>query len=732
MRRLRVCSPEKSRTHRSIDEPQMMRVREADSVILGGNGKFLLGLKLLASCLFALTCVFPAYGAREIHARRAAVQIRVDGRIENNEWPESLFQSGFTQMEPRKGEPSTETTRVAVQFDEDHLYVAFICLKSYPDPVVAEQTRRDQLEKVDDVVAVCLDTYHDLRSAYWFMSNCLNTQVDMRISDDAKYTDINWDGGWTVKTAVGDRGYTAEFAIPFKTIRFSRSKKSWGINFGRFIPKTLETSYWSGALDVDFRVSQSGLLTGLELPEVDSEFHIIPYVTARVETFSGQSWNLCNGTDQGLDVEFRYRSNITGNATVNPDFATVEGDRERINMTRWELSFPEKRKFFLEGSEMFQNRIQAYYSRRTGEIDFGGKTIGKVGPYAFAVIGVKARAVDDNPVTSDDESFPQYYTGVFRMKRDVFKSSTVGMLFVDKEWDGGFNRVLSLDGVFHFPGDFHFTTQFVAGAPGPLKENYGGFVRLVRENNIYHYHLRYTELGERLKESVNGVGFIRDDDRRELDSAVRYKWWVKKSGVEYLYYFSNYNIYWSKTDGQLRSWEIVQELSCYLSNKFSLSTEFVRDYQLFEKGFNNHSIEVSLGYNTEEWSASELNAQFGRNFDRNFWMITGSTKFKIHDKLSAESELRRLDFDPDPSSESTWLGIATINYQFTPDLFIRLFTQYRSSSDRIYVYGLFGWRYKLPNSALYVVYTRDDFDRTGLERKKNEIFFFKCAYDFVL
>ena len=629
-------------------------------------------------------------------------------------------------MEPNPGKPSREKTSAAVQYDDKNIYVAIVCHKSYPGPVIARETRRDQLVKQDDVVCVVLDTYHDSRSAFWFMTNALNSQVDARISDDGKSLDTNWDTGWEVRTTVSDSGWSAEFAIPFESLRFSASQKSWGVNFGRFIPKTLETSYWAGETDDDFRVSRFGVLTGLEPSRAASELRFIPYTTLRYETFSGDRWN--NMT--GLDLEYRYKNNITMNLTCNPDFATVEGDREQINMTRWELSFPEKRKFFLEGGELFQSRITPFYSRRIGEINFGGKAIGKTGPCTFAVIGVNAKSTGDNPLTSGDESFPEYNIGVVRLKRDVLKSSTIGMTLIDKEWHGGSNRVLSLDGVFNLPNQFYFTTQIVTGAPGILKKNYGGFLRLARENNIYHYHLRYTEYAENFKKSVNGVGFITDDNRRELDAAVEYKWWLKKSGIEYVRYSSNYNCFWAKTGGTLRSWEIVQELEVYLINKFSGAVHFIRDYQLFEKGFHNYDLFLEAGYNTEEWSATEVSYQSGRNFDLDYRMVTGETRFKIHDKFSIEYELRKLHFHPDPDNESTWLNIATFNYQFTPDLFVRLFTQHRSENNRVYVYGLFGWRFKLPNSAIYFVYTRDDFDQPELSRTRNEIFFLKLAYDF--
>jgi len=297
----------------------------------------------------------------------------------------------------------------------------YFSIEFYSDGTKSRETRRDQLMKQDDVVAVVFDTYHDSRSAFWFMTNALNSQVDMCISDDGKSLDTNWDTRWEVKSAVYDSGWTAEFAIPFQSIRFEPAKKIWGINFGRFIPKTLETSYWAGETDDDFRVSKFGILTGLEYDRTASELHFIPYTTQRYETFSNEKWN--NMT--GLDLEYHYKNNITANLTYNPDFATVESDREQINMTRWELSFPEKRKYFLEGGELFKSRITPFYSRRIGEINFGGKVIGKTGPYAFAVIAVNAKATDDNPLTSNDESFPEYNLGVVRLKQDVLKSSTV-------------------------------------------------------------------------------------------------------------------------------------------------------------------------------------------------------------------------------------------------------------------------------------------------------------------
>lgn len=175
--------------------------------------------------LIILLLYFSNSYAKEIQAHKTQIKISLDGKVAETEWDSSYFQSNFIQMEPNPGNLSAEKTAVAVQYDDKKIYVAFICYKSYPDPVIARITRRDQLEKEDDVVIVVLDTYHDSRSAFWFMTNALNSQVDMRISDDGKSLDTNWDAGWEVKTAISDSGWTAEFAIPFKSLRFDPRQK---------------------------------------------------------------------------------------------------------------------------------------------------------------------------------------------------------------------------------------------------------------------------------------------------------------------------------------------------------------------------------------------------------------------------------------------------------------------------------------------------------------------------
>ncbi|RKY89704.1 hypothetical protein DRQ09_00910 [candidate division KSB1 bacterium] len=672
---------------------------------------------------------------RIIYARKTDEEIKIDGNLFEKSWEKVSPQADFIQLEPHKGKLATEKTEVKVLYNEENLYIGFKCYTSSPSDIIASITRRDQLlgsghqsRKSDDNVVIIIDTFNDMRNGYCFAINPLGTQLDMKIANDGRSRDTNWDSGWKAKAQKHKWGWSAEFSIPFKIMRFNISKNMvWGINFGRFISKKLETDWWSGRMDEDFRISQGGILMGLDILKKEKDLHLIPYSTSRQEKITSKNIQGRWKEEIGLDIEYNPISNLTSNFTINPDFASVEGDREQINLTRFELQFPEKRRFFLEGSELFRNRIRVFYSRRIGNILYGGKATGKFKKYNIAMINVQAEKVQDDPYTDNNESFPEANISVFRAQRDILKSSTIGLLAVNKQWKGGYNRVVSLDATLNLPYHLYGTAQFVGSWPGNLTKGSAFFLRLERRSNIYDYHLRYTNLGEEFRERVNPVGFIRDDDRHELDSAVRYKWWIKGKKLDYIDYRSNYNIYWSHKK-ILRSYDIWERLRFYFVNKLSIETMYDYEFKLFEKRFFNNKKSIKIGYNTEEWTSKEIEFQWGKNFDRDYKLYSASAKFKPSRKLSIEYSLKRLIFNPDPNNNTTFINILICNYQFNPDLFIRLFVQNNSSIDRYYIYSIFGYRFRPPYSAIYVVFTNDRFCSLHKTIETNRILFLKFSY----
>ncbi len=690
------------------------------------TNKYLI-LFLIFSILFQVKILY-AQNIRSIKAVRTPIPPKIDGFLEDNVWTQSEPSTDFIQLEPHLGEKATEKTEVKVLYDDENIYISFKCYSK--SGVVASITRRDQTGKNDDHVAIILDTFHDMRSGYVFAINPLSTQVDLKITNDGRRTDTEWDSGWKAKALIEDWGWAAEFAIPLKILRFNINENmTWGINFGRFIAKKLEMVYWSGKMKEDLRVSQGGILTDLDIKQKLKDLHIIPYNTSRYEKITEQNiegrWN----EEFGLDVEYNPYPNLTSNFTLNPDFASVEGDREQINLTRFELSFPEKRRFFLEGSELYRTRIKVFYSRRIGDIKFGSKIIGKKGKYNFAAANFQAENVEDAPVAFNS---PESNITVTRLQRDILKSSTIGLIGINKTFSGGYNRVLSLDATLNLPHNLHGTAQFVGSWPGKFFNGLGYFLRLEKITNLYNYHLRYTSLGSEFKKRVNPVGFIREDNRHEFDAAAEYKFWVKKKGVEFIFWDSNYKIYWDH-DRVFKSGDVWEAVQFYFSNKMSISGYYKYEYKLYEKGFYNNIKEITLGYNTEEWASKSFSYSTGRNFYDDFKLYSGELNFKLSKNLSVEYSLKRLNFYPDFEKRTTFINILVLNYQFTPDLYIRVFTQNNTVNDRYYIYSIFGYRFKPPFSAFYLVFTNNEFEQQTIPKpttQTNRIIFLKFSHSF--
>jgi hypothetical protein len=217
--------------------------------------------------------------------------------------------------------------------------------------------------------------------------------------------------------------------------------------------------------------------------------------------------------------------------------------------------------------------------------------------------------------------------------------------------------------------------------------------------------VRYTHLGDRVRDNLNSIGRIADDDRRELDSAVSKTIWIRSGAFEQIQYDSNYNIYWGQT-GTLRSWQVDQSVEVEFRNRLSAEVSLTEEYKLFEKDFRNRQIGLQVGYNTREYQSVSAGVEFGRNFDADFQLWDVSARYKVTDQLSAEYSLERLVLDPDPEGESTWIHVIRANQFFTKDLFLRVFFQTNSAIDRKNLQAVFVWRYRPPFGSIQVAYQK--------------------------
>ena len=413
----------------------------------------------------------------------------VDGVIDADEWRDAARVADFIQFEPNRGEPAALETEVAVLYDDAHLYVAFVAYD--PEPLMGQMTQRDAQLWNDDSVQIYLDTFHDGRSGYFFMTNVLGTQLDGRLAEDGTTNDSTWDAPWVSATQQTDFGYTVEVSIPLNALPYAAGDDTtWGVNFARSRRRTLERSYWSGPVDHWGRMSQAGDLVGLDVPLPARRHQVIPYALSQAQAGSSPDASF------GLDVRYALTPQTSAYATLNPDFATIEADQEEINLTRFELNLTEKRQFFIDGQELFNQRIQTFYSRRIGDISGGAKVLGTQGGWSFAALSTQSTL----PGSRDGANYT-----VARMRRDVASRSNIGFLLANRSHDGRHQGSAEIDANLFFTQTFGFTGQFVKSYGEFGRGSVAFFARPSYDSATGHAHVRYTHLGDRFADNVGDV-----------------------------------------------------------------------------------------------------------------------------------------------------------------------------------------------------------------------------------
>ncbi len=392
-------------------------------------------------------------------------RVQIDGALTEPAWQGSPDIANFVQVEPKPGEKPTEATKVWVAHNQDALYIAVRCEDGSPGQIVATEMSRDAGLWENDNIEIVLDTFHDHRNAYYFATNAVGALVDGRITENQGPAK-EWDGVWNVRTRVDDRGWTAEFEMPFKTIGFDPNLRDWGFNISRYLSRGRETSRWaSPSLDVQLsQAVRAGHLTGLEGLSQGVGLDIKPYgITGFTrDTEAAELWK--GKGDGGADVFYRITSNLISSTTVNTDFAETEVDVRQVNLTRFPLFFPEKRAFFLEDAGIFEfarggegghyeggggGDLLPFFSRRIGLLEgnevpvrVGEKLTGKVGRFDLGLLDVQT----GNLTQENVRIAPGKNLAVGRVKANFGSQSYIGVLFTNGDPTGAAgNQVGGLD-----------------------------------------------------------------------------------------------------------------------------------------------------------------------------------------------------------------------------------------------------------------------------------------------
>ncbi len=303
----------------------------------------------------------PAAPARPATAVRARGPIAIDGRLDDEAWALATPIADLHQREPDEGQPATERTEVRFAYDDDALYVGARMFDPEPDKIVRRLSRRDA-EVSSDLVRVFLDPHHDHQTGVMLTVSAAGSQGDAWLSNDFD-RDESWDGVWDAAVTVDAEGWTAELRIPFSQLRFSPGDhQTWGLNVSRLIQRRHEEDWWALVPRNDERLTSAfGHLDGLDGIRPRRHLELLPYATTSVERLgTAQAGDPFNGTNRfaggaGLDLKWGLTSSFTLDGTINPDFGQVEVDPAVVNLTAFETFFEEKRPFFLEGAQQFDN-----------------------------------------------------------------------------------------------------------------------------------------------------------------------------------------------------------------------------------------------------------------------------------------------------------------------------------------------------------------------------------------
>ena len=703
----------------------------------------------------------PAAASVAVEAYRAETAPSLDGRVGEAEWAGASVFSGFVQQQPHENEPSTELTEVRVLYDEQFLYIGVICFDREPGRIVVTQSRRDGDLADTDSIQIVLDTYNDDQSAFLFGTNPLGLEYDGQIASEGAAGGAlggvgtgfggggsqrgqlagfnrNWDGDWNVAASITGRGWEAELAIPFKTLRYRNAPDPvWGFNVMRNIRRKNEQSFLAPVPRVYdiYRVSLAADLKGLR-PPPRRDLRAIPYgVAASNEEQAAGTTKRDGSVTAGLDVKWGVTPNVTADFTVNTDFSQVEADEEQVNLTRFDLFFPEKRSFFLENAATFQfgepQAVDLFFSRRIGltssgqpiGILAGARLSGQAGPYQLGFLNMQTETTVDD-VTGALLAPANNYT-VARVKRQVFHRSDVGAIFVnrfstgDYASAGGENRAYGADANLAVSENgkiFAFLAR--SDTPSEVGSDYSGRALYDYRNNDWNLRAGYTQVGERFNAEVGfvpRVGFRRPELQIEFTPQPKGIPWIRRFSphalVQRFYGF----------DGDLQTALGHYDFEVQLENGgqtgFLLERRSDRPeepFTIFRDREGNQVVIPPGLYTWNEWLAyfqSNPSAPifidsiygFGSFYDGTFNRISLDSGFRVGARFLAAFGFLRNDIDLPGGAFVSNLIRATATYSFTVNTLVQALVQYNNQSELASANVRFAWLNR-SGTGLFVVF----------------------------
>jgi hypothetical protein len=638
-------------------------------------------------------------------ASRITTAPAIDGTLDERVWLEAEALTGFVQAEPFEGEPASQLTEVRILYDDQAIYVGVVCYDGDPSSIVTTDTRRDPSLGEMDSFQMIFDTFHDRQNGFVFGTNAAGAQYDAQVRDQGDQAE-SWDGSWEVRTTTNAASWIAEFRIPLRTLRYGPAPQTWGVNFFRNIQRTRERTYWSPLARVYAlgRLSSAGELRGLNLG-TPRNFKFLPYVvgSANRNFTPGATTDL--DRDVGFDAKFGITPSTNLDVTYNTDFAQVEVDTQQINLSRFNLRFPEKRPFFLENSGLFAigkgDELDLFFSRRIGldedgllvPIRGGARLSGKVN-------GVNVGAL--NMQTDDAGTRPGSNFSVLRVSRELRNRSGIGAMFVNRSAtgslarDGDWNRTWGADARYGI-GEHVTVAGFAARTetPGLTGRDFAYNLDSEYNDGQHRFGVEYGRTGEDFNPEV---GFLEKEDgyRRIL---FRYHETMRQEGIRRWGFreWQPHAIYtrYDFLDGGLSNAELHIDNHWDWENGNRIDTAINGTWEGFRAPFEIYpGVVIPVGEHgglrfklnsfsdRRKWIYARLQWDAGR-------FLTGTQnspnlQVVIQDggRLTIDTNWSYRRISLPQGAFNTNLGNMRVTYNFSPSVFVQSLLQYNDRTDR--------------------------------------------------
>ena len=688
-------------------------------------------------------------GQATVRAIRLDAPIVMDGLLTEAVYEEVPAITGFIQQEPVEGQPATERTEAWVLFDDENIYISARCWQSRMDQVVANEMRRDEIFRNDNF-AIVFDTFHDQRTGVLFRASPIGALMDMEFTEEPTFN-IDWNTVWDVRTEYFDGGWTVEFVIPFRSLRYPAGLgRLWGINLGRTVLSKNERSFLTlipaSLSSRGFTTAAyAGNLVGLEVPDDSINIDVKPYAIGGLTSdlsMPNPVENQISG-DAGVDLNYKITQSLTADFTVNTDFAQVEVDEQQVNLSRFSLFFPEKREFFLEGKGLFEfaggrgfsgggssayrrgrqgtNTPVLFFSRRIGfengrviPIRGGGRLTGKMGPFSIGALSIQTEGAGTIDLPSTNYS-------VLRIKRDVFRRSSIGGVFTGRSASTvsqGSNQAYGVDGVFTFYDNVNLNAYIAKTQTGGLvgddlsyrgQFNYAG--------DRYGLQLEQLSVGANFNPEV---GFVRRHDfRRSFGSArfsPRLRRWesIRKLSWEASLDYTTDGVGLLETRVQSGVFGVEFENSDEFFIDQSLNYEFLKapfeispGISIPVGGYEFNNTRFGYAFGPQRTFSGNVSVEYGTFFGGNKTSVTLiRPRVEITPQFSLEPVMSLNWLDLPQGAFTTTLVSSRVTYTLTPRFFVGALIQYNSSGRSVGTNARLRWEYQ-PGSELFVVYTEE-------------------------